>query len=183
MIDRTKMRRLIKEALEKLVENDSDTFNLGLPKLGQSTEKERRFNRELHETTLNHRLALYLELGLWKENITEYNIDIEYNRNFSDQKRVKIGKIRIPVRPDILIHKRMKINEKNPHLLVVEAKKHKISNHDLNKIKGFMTDPRYLYEYGLTVSYAYNPRIVLATFYYKENISLRTELIEVPRII
>jgi hypothetical protein len=181
-MDRETMKSQIRNAIKKLVKFDGDIFNQNLPKLGKSTEMERLLNRELHETAINHRLAVYLEQGFLETKITEYNFDIEYNRNFSDPQKVKIGKIRIPVRPDILIHKRMRTNESSPHLLVIEAKKHKILEHDINKIIGFMTAPQYLYEFGLTVSYAYYPRKVDAIFYFKENTKINTELIEVSRI-
>ena len=181
-MDKDKIKKLIIEAIEKLVNNDDDIFKQKIPKLGKSTEKERKLNRELHETTLNHRFAFYLEQGLINYKITGYNVDIEYNRNFSDQKRVKIGKIRIPVRPDILIHKRMKTNEVIPHLLVIEAKKDKIKEHDINKVKGFIEDEKFLYKFGLTISYAYDPSKVKALLYFKDDKNIiKTENITVDR--
>ncbi|MCZ2130840.1 MAG: hypothetical protein LC109_11330 [Bacteroidia bacterium] len=181
-MDTNEIKQLIEEAIKKLVCNDDDIFKQKIPKLGKSTEKERKLNRELHETTLNHRLAFYLEQGLIEKKVSNYHVDIEYNRNFSDQKRVKISGIRIPVRPDILIHKRMRTTEETPHFLVVEAKKHKTTGHDISKVKGFMEDEKFLYKFGLTISYAYDPTKVKAILYYKDNQNvIKEEEIEVPR--
>lgn len=176
------IKKIILNALNKLAKYDEDIFKQKLPKLGKSAKKERKLNRELHETALNHRFAFYLENELLKEQINGYHVDIEYNRNFSDQKRVKLGNLRIPVRPDILIHKRMRTNETLPHLLVIEAKKHKINQHDINKVEGFMKDEKYLYKFGLTISYAYDQSKVKGTFYFKdENGKIKTELLTVDR--
>jgi hypothetical protein len=176
------IKKIIKKALEELVAKDDDIFKQKLPKLGKSTEKERKLNRELHETALNHRFAFYLENGLIVEELTTYNVDIEYNRNFSNLKSVKIRGLKIPVRPDILIHKRMKSSESDPNLLIIEAKKGKSSGHDIEKVKAFMNDMDYNYKFGLTVSYAYKPNQVEAIFYYKsEDNKIKTDPINVKR--
>ena len=176
------IRNIIRKALEELVDKDDDIFKQKLPKLGKSTEKERKLNRELHETALNHRFAFYLENGFIAKNLTTYNVDIEYNRNFSNPKSVKIRGIKIPVRPDILIHKRMKSSEPDAHLLIIEAKKGKTSGHDIDKIKAFMNDNDYKYKYGLTVSYAFNQNQVETILYSKsENNKIIKEQINVKR--
>ena len=182
-MDKESIKRLIVSAIEKLVKNEDNIFKQNIPKLGKSTEKERSLNRELHETTLNHRFAFYLEIGLTELKVLNYNVDIEYNRNFTDRKKVKIGLIRIPVRPDILIHKRINTEISTSNLLVIEAKKHKNTQHDINKVKGFMEDLQYTYEYGLTISYAYDPKKVKAVLYFKDDKNkIITENIEVDRI-
>lgn len=182
-MDKIKIIELITNAIGELVKKDNDIFKQQLPKLGKSSKKERLLNRELHETTLNHRFAFYLENGLIKEKITNYHVDIEYNRNFYDQKRCRIGKFRIPIRPDILIHKRMNTSADIPHLLVVEAKKDKTKEYDIVKVKCFIEDEQYHYKFGLTISYAYDSTKVKAVLYYKdENNKLKTENIEVARI-
>jgi len=181
-MEKDNIKKLITVAIEKLVEKDEDIFKQKIPKLGKSTEKERKLNRELHETALNHRLAFYIEQGLLELKISNYNVDIEYNRNFSDKKRVKINGVRIPVRPDILIHKRMRTTEETPHLLIIEAKKHKTISHDINKVKGFMEDIKFQYKFGLTISYVYDSTKVKAVLYYKdEQNKIKTENIEVYR--
>lgn len=181
-MEKEKIKEIITKSLNNLVKNDDDILKQKLPKMGKSTEKERILNRELHETSVNHRFAFYIENELINEKITDYHVDIEYNRNFSDQKRCKIGKFRIPVRPDILVHKRMKINEDTPHLLVIEAKKGKTNGHDIDKVKCFMNDEKYNYKYGLTVSYAHDQSKVKAVLYFKNGSnSINTEIITVDR--
>ncbi len=174
-------KRIIIMSIKRLVKFDDDIFKQKMPSLTKATEKERVLNRELHETTLNHRLAVYIEQVLKLKKVTGYHVDIEYNRNFSNPKFVNLGEVRIPVRPDILVHKRM---DKTPdaHLFVIEAKKHITSSHDINKIKGFLTDPEYLYKYGLTISYAYNPRQVSARLYFTKGDTIQEHAINVNRM-
>ena len=182
-MDKQMMVELIRNSLEKLAEKDKNILKQKMPKLGKSTEKEKLLNRELHETTLNHRLAFYIETELISKEILNYFVDIEYNRNFSDAKRVKISGVKIPVRPDILIHKRMNVEkEENANLLVIEAKKHKTSKHDIDKVKAFINDLDYNYKFGLTISYAYNENEIKSILYYKsESNKIINEEINVKR--
>ncbi|MDD2981986.1 MAG: hypothetical protein PHQ74_01235 [Crocinitomicaceae bacterium] len=182
-MDKKTINELIRRSLEKLAEKDNNIIKQKLPKLGKSTQKERLLNRELHETTLNHRLAFYLETELINKEIQNYYVDIEYNRNFSDTKRVKIDGVRIPVRPDILIHRRMNIeNEENANLLIIEAKKNKTSKHDIDKVKAFINDSEYSYKFGLTISYAFNENEIKSILYYKsESNKILSEQINVKR--
>ena len=52
------------------------------------------------------------------------------------------------------------------HFLVVEAKKELITEHDRNKIRGFISDDDYTYLFGLTISYCQDPNNVIATLFY-----------------
>lgn len=174
-------------SLTLLAQRDDDILRLRVPKIPRgstrekATEREKLLNRELHETTLNHRFAFYLETQLLKEGINEFSVDIEYNRNFGNTKNVLIETQDIPIRPDILIHKRMSEDDDN-HLLAVEAKKRKISQHDLNKIKALMTDTRYLYKYGLTISYSEDQHNIRGILHYKNcNDKIDEEQIVVKR--
>ena len=56
-MEKETIEHYIVESLKELVKRDSDIFKQKIPKLGNSTEKERKLNRDLHETTLNHRFA------------------------------------------------------------------------------------------------------------------------------
>lgn len=180
-MEKETIEQYIIESLKELVKRDSDIFKQKIPKLGNSTEKERKLNRDLHETTLNHRFAFYLENILIKNNFLDYNVDIEYNRNFKNKKNVKIRGVKAPIRPDILVHKRMNNNE---NLLVVEAKKHKVSGHDIDKVNAFMKDENYSYKYGLTISYAYDETKITGTFFYRKSDNrIVTSNIEVSRIL
>ena len=60
-MEKETIEHYIVESLKELVKRDSDIFKQKIPKLGNSTEKERKLNRDLHETTLNHRFAFYIE--------------------------------------------------------------------------------------------------------------------------
>lgn len=167
------IKDIILKALDSLSLKDDDIFKLKTPKFpnknaeNKATEIEKLLNRELHETTLNHRFAYYLETELLKENITCYCVDIEYNRNFGNSKTTLVKSNHIPIRPDILIHKRMS-KDKDRHLLAVEAKKGKSTEHDIDKIKGLMLDSEYLYDYGLTISYSYDQNKITGILYFKE---------------
>lgn len=117
----------------------------------------------VHENSINHRLAHYLELLMPAFGIEGYACDTEYDRYLGGLKKVKsiqTGK-NTTVRPDVLIHKRSKITEDLPHLLVIEAKKLKTSEHDRNKVQDLMADNRYQYKFGLLTSYYKNLETVV----------------------
>lgn len=69
----------------------------------------------------------------------------------------------------------------NRHLLIIEAKKGKTSTHDIDKVKSFMTDPRFLYKYGLTISYTSDQQKIIGRLYYKESAKIREEEISINR--
>jgi sugar-specific transcriptional regulator TrmB len=169
-MDKDELIEMIKESLIELNEKDSDIFKCENPRLDRLVTNEREINRELHETALNHRFAIYLENNLKKRKISHYSVDIEYNRNFRKRKVVIIKGVSTSVRPDILIHKRQDKTKKY-NLLAVETKKGKISGHDIDKIKALLLDPDYLFDYGLSVSYCYNPNIIKCRFYSKINVN------------
>lgn len=105
-------------------------------------------------------------------------VDIEYNRYYENPKMLDTIEGRITARPDIIVHSRMNKDFPTQHFLVVEAKKDNISNHDINKIKGFINDDDYTYLFGLTISYCQNQNNVISILFYfggnviaEENIS------------
>lgn len=83
-----------------------------------------------------------------KDTFKPYNVDYEYNRNMDDPKKLSLS----VVIPDLIIHKR---GESYPaNLLVVEFKgwwNNQDHKADKSKIKKFMNDDPYKYEYGLFV--------------------------------
>lgn len=138
--------RLIERDIELLIPDkiESDYIILG----------EKEINREVHETAINHRLAVNIEM-FTPEGFGHYHVDIEYNRFINQRKMVrslKTGNV-IEVRPDILVHSRTNLRIETPHLLVVEAKKYKNNEKDRNHIFDIMADSNYNYKYGLLVSY------------------------------
>jgi len=128
-MDKKSIKTLIEEALKELIRRDKDLIH-----------------RKVREECINHRLACYLEqfLSEYKCGI-EYNVDLEYNKNYNAPKRINTKAIR----PDITIHKREN-NDNN--LIVFEIKKNYTDRHDLEKIRGLFRSP-YNYKYGCLISY------------------------------
>jgi len=95
------------------------------------------FDAEANERSITHKLAEYLQ-----RQFPFWHVDCEYNRRENETK--KIGRKR--VFPDIIVHKRRTID----NLLVIEVKKG-VGNYtdDVNKIRRFLSSPKYLYRYGL----------------------------------
>jgi len=175
------IKRLVTTSLDQLIAKDSDIFNIGIEMPQQISPDARLLNRELHETTINHRLAFYLEQNIQETDLEFYNVDIEYNRYYSIQKRLNTVEGQLSVRPDILIHTRINDHVEQQHYLAVEAKKAEITPHDINKIEGFISDPNYLYLFGLTISYCINETNVLANLYYFNGTTIVKEEINRPK--
>jgi len=162
--------KLIDEVLHKsireLIRYDSSIFNIDFLCPERISNDAKILNRELHETTINHRLAYYIEKNIQNTALNAYNVDIEYNRFYKNSKLIQTIEGQLSIRPDIVIHSR--INRKiNPqHFLAIEAKKYKITDHDTNKIKGLISDNNYNYLFGLAIPYCFNPKFIVANLYY-----------------
>lgn len=150
-----KVKEWITLSIEQLIQRDNKLLNPSKIKSAFRIEGQKDLNREVHETTINHRLARYLEDYLVQYGFEEYHCDIEYNRYINNRKMVFSLKThqQIEVRPDIIIHKRERIDEPIPHLLVIEAKKYSTTDKDRNHIHDLMWDNNYQYKYGLLISY------------------------------
>jgi hypothetical protein len=81
----TLIRTLLTTSIDQLIANDSVIFNLDIVMPQQISPDARLLNRELHETTINHRLAFYLEQNIKETDLGIYNVDIEYNRYYGNQ--------------------------------------------------------------------------------------------------
>jgi hypothetical protein len=152
-MEKTVMKEILLEAVSQLMENDKYLIILDMDsQVIESIPDKKNLERKLHEVCINHRLALYLERKLQSLDIKDYFVDIEYNRYYRNEKWVHVdGKLQV-CRPDIIIHKRMhKSNDQ--HLLVVEAKKDSDFIKDINKIRAFMSDTNYKYQYGARIIY------------------------------
>lgn len=147
--------------------------------------------RKLHEVCINHRLAYYLENNIYRflnkhyfNNKSELiYVDIEFNKRGTEQKKVTISLsdnyvATKTIRPDIIVHNRKDGDEKR-NILIVEAKKGKITKHDKWKVKRLITDVSYKYTYGLTVSYCQNDNFIEA-YLYKADALEEPEKITVP---
>jgi len=134
-MDKKSIKTLIEEALKELIRRDKGLIH-----------------RKVREECINHRLACYLEqfLSEYKYGI-EYSVDLEYNKNYNDPKRIPIDENKNikAIRPDIIIHKR-ETNDNN--LIAFEIKKNYTDRHDLEKIRGLFRSP-YNYKYGCLISY------------------------------
>jgi hypothetical protein len=169
------IKKLLTKSIDLLIAKDSDIFNIDIVMPQQISEAAKLLNRELHETTINHRLAYYFELNLQETDLKNYKVDIEYNRFYGNQKILSTVEGQLSVRPDILIHSRINDQVEQQHYLVVEAKKAVISQHDINKICGFISDENYFYLFGMTISYCNDDQNILANLYYFNGISIVSE--------
>lgn len=127
--NKEELKEIMKIALDELYKKNKDVID-----------------KAIHENALNHMLAIYLEKvirdkGIW-ENI--YSIDVEYNKNSYDPKRLVIGK---GFRPDIILHER-RTNENN--LLLIEAKIGHLKDKDKKILEESLKEPfRYKFTIGL----------------------------------
>jgi len=130
------IKTLIEKSLKELVKRDIELIH-----------------RKVKEECINHRLAYYLEQFLNKESNSyhNYTVDLEYDRNYNEPKKIIIDENynTKAIRPDIIVHKRG-TNEHN--LIAFEIKKGYTDHHDLEKIKGLLKKP-YNYVYGCLISY------------------------------
>ena len=158
-MDDTVLINSLKNAVEQLYKNDAYLL---------------QSNHELHEQTVSHRLAVYLENNLRKSSIFrkgKFAVDCEYNKNGKNLKIVACynchnGDCTVKdnnsfenikyVRPDIIVHKRGKNFPTN--LLIVELKKETNRNtnekdRDKMKLSAFtcqrQEDDKHHYQYQL----------------------------------
>lgn len=108
-MNRDQATQLINEAVNQLVEYDSELLDL-----------------DVSERALSYKLAHYMSLS--KSIISPMVVDCEYNRHFSEPKRLLLPKRRAldreltatTVFPDIIVHER---NSDKHNYLVIEIKK------------------------------------------------------------
>ena len=145
---------LFSKAIQRLIEEDLDNLMKELEAPIILSEEHKKLDRKLHEITINHRLAVYIEAIINAEfpDYRKYKVDIEYNRFYHNHKEVLTEEGPKEARPDILVHTRTE-KDINQHFLAVECKKENISKNDLLKIKGLISDENYNYLFGATVSY------------------------------
>lgn len=115
-----------------------------------------------HERSITHRLAIHLGEVFYEG----WDIDIEYNRNLGNTKKIDVintlvkrlkSKIdndediisgRRSVYPDIIVHRRNSAD----NLLVVEVKKMNVSEqleqYDIDKLKAYITEETLKYQYA-----------------------------------
>ena len=146
-----KLKNAIQCSFNQLLAEDGDLFDCPI-------EENAPYNaRKLHEVCVNHRLANHLQdklLPLFASR--DMFVDIEFNREGGEYKKVKVHGVYEVLRPDIIIHNRRRGREKK-NFLVVECKKEATGQEDIEKDKqrilAFMKDERYDYSFGLQVVY------------------------------
>lgn len=166
---------------EKEIKKVENIFNYAFENLCEN-DKELLQDRTLHEECINHRLAYYIEkyLEFYDE---KYNVDMEFNRNGKEEK-VLPGNIKNEggvIRPDIIVHTRMKkLENKYKNYIVIEAKKSKDSKEDKDVVTIFINSKEYGYKVGVTINYnKFNP--IKATLYYKNsNDEIEQRYLEYP---
>ena len=154
---------------EKEIKKVEDIFNYAFEQLYQK-DKELLQDRTLHEDCINHRLAYYIERYLEPYD-EKYKVDVQFNRNGENKKELP-GNIKNEsglVRPDIIVHTRMKkLENKYQNYIVIEAKKAKDSEEDEDLVKRFIESKEYKYKVGVTINYnKFNP--IKATLYYRNS--------------
>ena len=162
-----KVKQLLVRAISSLERNDSALWS--------STDEEdgplysdvyKAIDRKLHEVTINHRLAYYIETLLLEFNLLNYCVDIEYNRFYESEKRLETKEGVRVVRPDIVVHSRRNRRHEIQHYLVVEAKKGVFSMKNIDKVKSFIKDSNYNYLFETTISYASQRNNIVCRLYY-----------------
>jgi hypothetical protein len=153
-IQKSTLKKIVILSLQELILSDIEIFSQESTIIEYKNIQAGTNNRLVHETAINHRFAIYLEQNL---NIflccpRYYQVDIEYNRYFGQPKELNGDNIR----PDILVHKRQGKNLDVDNLLIIEAKKIIVSNEDEQLVKDMMQNKKYLFQYGLTVTYCFD---------------------------
>ena len=179
----TRVRQLLDQSLQNLTINDAEIFEVQPFINPHMPASEQDLNRKLHETTINHRLAYYIERNLNAAERNVYHVDIEFNRNYLQEKKLWIDSGEIVARPDIIVHSRLNEAANPQHFLVIEAKKDVLTDHDIQKIVGFITDNRYNYLFGFTVSYCAEATHVAGVLNYWDGNAIVSAPLSVNRTI
>ena len=132
-----------------MIENEQELKEIMEIALRKLYEKDRELiDRILHENAINHKLAIYLEeaINLQKEWISTYSIDVEYNKDGNNAKKLNGDK---EFRPDIILHERNS-NERN--ILLIEVKKEKLIDKDKNTLKECLKAP-FNYRFSVVIEY------------------------------
>ena len=98
--------------------------------------------KDLAETSISHRLALYLQ-----QTFDAWHVDCEYNRDLDNPKRLNNDL----VLPDIIIHRRGTRDNLAVILIKKMSRTPKVKQDDLNKLKKYKEQKGYLYAVFLEI--------------------------------
>ena len=177
-VNKDTIKKIIILSLQELIVNDIEIFSQESNIIEYKNIQAGTNNRLVHETAINHRFAIYLEQNLNKFLCCSryYQVDIEYNRYFGSPKELNGDNIR----PDIIVHKRQGINLKLDNLLVIEAKKTITSIEDEQLVKDMVQNKKYLFQYGLTVTYCFDSDTkIQCKLYSKDKVEIIEERFEI----
>lgn len=146
------LKSIINECLEVIIKNDIYLLN-----------------HDVHEQSFSAVLVGYLKEKIPKSIDGGWDIDVEYNRNLDDPKKLSTGN----VKPDIIIHRRGKNNNngiEDNNLLIIEIKKNPKYNEevaDIKKIQRFIDEKPYYYKFGLFISIYPNLQVKFNTSWFE----------------
>ena len=151
------LKNAIHSCLDKLYENDSYLIM-------NSVDTE---PKHVSERSIVFRFGVYFE-NFVREQLSEYNLDSEYNRNKADIKLLPSWED--GCYPDIIVHKR---GNNDNNLLVIEFKTwwNSDQSNDCQKIIEFCSTDTYQYKYGMTILLGKNRKNVKVRLYKKETSS------------
>lgn len=172
-----KLRDAIQQSFQSLLTDDGELFDCPI-------EIHAKYDsRKLHEVCLNHRLACHLEANLVPLLATireRMFVDIEFNREGVDFKKLVVKGKEERIRPDIIVHNR-RSGKNKINLLVVECKRsdspNRMIEEDRDKLLAFLKDDRYQYSFALQVLYA-KAQVCGTLFFIIENGSICCEKID-----
>lgn len=109
--------------------------------------------KNAHEQCISGRLAMYIRDQIYEDKNTQIRVDIEYNRDGNDIKRVFQSRPHSEndnpnIRPDVLIHER---GTGDHNILYCEIKKKSDKNKDENKVNQQVYNGRE-YKFGLFIT-------------------------------
>lgn len=135
------MKEAVEKALIKLYEKDAYLI--------LSHPQNNKEDSHVSERGIVFRFGIYLQMLLSESQFTDYNIDVEYNRNM--YKKKTLPSYANGTFPDLIVHKR---GSNQDNILILEFKTwwNRDTREDIKKIKQFMApDGNYRYKMGASI--------------------------------
>jgi hypothetical protein len=175
MLTKDQLRVAILSSFKDLIDVHRQLFNCSIGDAEDHVE-----GRKLHEVCVNHQLAniLHSYISGVEANGTLFT-DIEFNKEGDNPKTFSVnGK---SARPDIIVHNR-KSGADKLNILVIECKKEGADNDTINrdsdKLRRFINDPKFAYQFGLRVLYGNNG--IQAELFFRNGTNIESEPLDYP---